>query len=60
MPDAAANVAGIYALLLDDILNGTQTAPGYDHAVKLARFVDAVLASSNKGVRQANSRWPTS
>ncbi len=45
LPDAAANVAGIYALLRDDILNGTATAPGFEHAVNLARFVDAVLAS---------------
>lgn len=45
LPDAAANVAGIYALLRDDILNGTAKAPGFEHAVRLARFVDAVLTS---------------
>lgn len=59
MPDAAANVAGLYALLREDILNGTRTAPDFDHAVGLNRFVDAVLRSSSRGVREAESGWPT-
>ncbi len=59
MPDAAANVAGVYTLLQADIENHTATAPNFDHAVKLARFVDAVLASSEKGVRQYAGEWPT-
>ena len=59
MPDAAANVAGLYALLREDILNGTRTVPDFDHAVGLNRFVDAVLRSSSRGVREAESGWPT-
>ncbi len=60
LPDAAANVAGIYMLLRDDILNGTATAPDFDHAVQLTQFVDAVYRSSEEGVRAAESGWPTS
>ena len=55
MPDAAANVAGIYAMLRKDILNDTRTAPDFDHAVRLNRFVDAVLSSSPRGAREAES-----
>lgn len=59
MPDAAANVAGIYAMLRDDIQNGTRNAPDFQHAVRLTRFVEAVLQSSRRGERQAASGWPT-
>lgn len=59
MPDAAANVAGIYAMLRDDILNGTATAPDFSHAVQLSRLIDAVLASSEQGSRQRNNGWPS-
>lgn len=59
MPDAAANVAGMYALLRDDILHGTTSATDFSHAVQLTRFVDAVYTSSQRGVRQADSGWPT-
>ncbi len=58
MPDAAANVAGVYAALRDDILNTTQTAPDFEHAVRLTRLVDDALAASNTGVRKAASGWP--
>ena len=58
MPDAAANVAGIYAMLRDDILNNTRTVPDFDHAVRLHRFVDAVLRSSLRGAREGDSGWP--
>ena len=58
MPDAAANVAGLYAMLRDDIRNGTTSAPDFHHAVKLSRFVDAVLTSSKRGIRQQNGGWP--
>lgn len=51
MPDAAANLAGVYALLQDDIRNHTGTAPGFEHAVKLAHFKDAVRASPDSGLR---------
>ena len=58
MPDAAANVAGLYAMLRDDILNSTISAPDFHHAVQLTRLVDAVLASSEQGIRQQSSGWP--
>ena len=59
MPDAAANVAGVYAMLRDDILNGTASAPGFNHALQLTRMIGAVHASSMQGVRQKNDGWPT-
>ncbi len=60
LPDAAANVAGIYGMLRDDILNGTATAPDFSHAVQLNRFVDAVLRSSDLRLWQNNAGWPVS
>ena len=60
MPDAAVNVAGIYAMLRDDILNGTANAPDFHHAVALHRLVDAVFSSSERGARLSNSGWPKS
>ena len=59
LPDAAANVAGVYASLRDDILHGTRTTPDFHHAVRLARLVDAVLSSAATGVRQTIGDWPT-
>ncbi len=58
MPDAAANVAGVYAALRDDILNATQTAPDFEHAVRLTRLVDDALAASGSGTRKNASGWP--
>jgi len=58
LPDAAANVAGVYAALRDDILNATQTAPDFEHAVRLTRLVDDALAASDSGARKAASGWP--
>lgn len=49
MPDAAANVAGVYAELRDDIIGGTATVHGFDHAASLTRTIEAVLRSSNEG-----------
>ena len=58
MPDAAANVAGVYAALRDDILNATQTTPGFDHAVRLTQLIEDILAASDSGTRKAASGWP--
>lgn len=58
MPDTAANVAGIYAALRDDIAQGTSTAPDFDHAVRLARLVDDVLSSAQTGTRKSATDWP--
>ena len=58
MPDAAANVAGVYAALRDDIAGGTSTAANFDHAVKLTRLVADLLASSRTGSRKPAADWP--
>ncbi len=42
MPDTAANVAGLYAALHDDITYGSAIAPDFTHAVYLSRLVDDV------------------
>ncbi len=58
MSDAAANVAGVYAALRDDIAGGTATAAGFDHAVKLTRLITDLLASSRMGTRTEAAGWP--
>jgi predicted dehydrogenase len=57
MPDAAVNVAGIYASLRDDIVAGTRTAPGFGHAARLTRMIDAVLRSSADERTIAAPEW---
>lgn len=49
----AANVAGIYAALRDNIATGTSTAPDFDDAVRLTRLVDDMLSSSRTGTRNS-------
>lgn len=58
MPDAAANVAGVYAALRDDIAERTSTVAGFDHAVKLTRLVTDLLAFSRMGDRSKAAGWP--
>ncbi len=58
MPTEAANVAGMYAALRDDILTGKSTAPDFAHAVSLARLIDDVTASSEAGSRKQSVDWP--
>ena len=58
LPEAAVNVAGVYAALRDDIANDTATAPDFDHAVRLTRLVDDMLASSAQGRRVEAGDWP--
>ena len=58
LPDAAVNVAGVYAALRDDIRNGTFTVPDFDHAVRLAQFMDDMLDSSGSGTRRSTGNWP--
>lgn len=53
LPDAAANVASVYAALRDDILRGTRNTPDFQHAVGLMRLVHAVLSSADTGRREA-------
>ena len=59
MPDTAANVAGMYAALRDDVLHGTTTALGFDHALRLARLVEDVCASAQTGTKRSAADWPT-
>jgi len=59
MPDTAANVAGVYVALRDDILQGTSTVPDFDHAVRLARLIDAICTSGERGNRESAADWPT-
>jgi predicted dehydrogenase len=58
MIDTAANVAGVYARLREDINKQSSTAPGFDHAVRLTRLIDDVLESSRTGVRRQATDWP--
>ena len=58
MPDAAANVAGVYAELRDDLRNGTSDAPDFEHAVRLTRLMDDLTASAQKGERRQAADWP--
>ena len=58
MPDAAANVSGVYIALRNDIHQATSTAPDFHHAVRLSRLVDDLLSSSTTGVRKSAMDWP--
>ena len=56
LPDAAVNVAGVYAALRDDIARGSVSVAGFDHAVRLSRLVENVFLSSEEGRRIATDR----
>ena len=58
LPDTAANVAGLYAALRDDIRNGTAIAPDFEHATRLSRLLEDLMASSQSGVRRQATDWP--
>ena len=58
MPDPAANVAGMYAALRNDILSETSTAPDFAHAVRLTRLIDDVMSSARTGTRTSAASWP--
>lgn len=49
LPDTsvARNVAGVYARIADDIVNGTRTAPSFDDAVALHRLLNNITGSAN-------------
>ena len=51
LPDTAVNVAGVYAALLRDILSGSRTTVGFDHAVRLTTVIEQVFESSRTGRR---------
>ena len=58
LPDEAANVAGMYAALRNDILSETSTAPDFNHAVRLTRLIDDVMSSAQTGTRKPAVDWP--
>ena len=58
LPDAAANVGGVYAALRDSIRAGTSRAADFDHAARLTRLVEDVLESSQEGRRVNADAWP--
>ena len=51
LPDAAINVAGVYAALRDDIRQDCRHATGFGHAVQLSRLIERVFVSSEAGRR---------
>jgi len=51
LPDAAVNVAGVYAALRDDIRQGAARVAGFAHAVDLSLLIENVFRSSNEGRR---------
>ena len=60
LSDGATNVAGIYAALRDDIAADTRYVTGFAHAARLARMIEAALASSENGRRMSAADWPES
>ena len=48
---AARNVAGIYGLMAEDLLLGTDTAPDFDDAVAIHKVLDAIEQSDQTGKR---------
>ena len=58
MQDAAANVAGVYAGLRDDIRDSTAATAGFGHAAKLTGLIEDLLAASIAGHRVAATDWP--
>ena len=59
LPDAAANVGGVYAALRDEISGGDSTLADFDHAVKLTHLVADLFASSETGTRKAALDCPS-
>lgn len=59
LAEGAANVAGLYADLRDDIERGTHTVTGFRHAVRLARLIDETMRSAQEGRRVAHADLPT-
>lgn len=58
LSETAFNVAGVYAALRDDILSGSRTVPDLQHAVRLTRLMNDILASSKEGTRRQANDWP--
>jgi predicted dehydrogenase len=52
MMGAAINVGEVYAHLARDLMEGSYTTPGFDHALHNARLVEAVACAADRGMRQ--------
>ena len=57
---SAANVAGVYASLRDDIVGKGSRATGFDHAARLTHFIEDLLDPSKTGVVCDQGSWPSS
>src|SRR5580700_10710760 len=49
---AAINVGEVYAHLVRDLLEGTYTTPGFDHALHNARLIETIRRAAERGERQ--------
>ena len=58
LPATAVNVASNYAALRDDIVEGTRTAPDFEHARRLAHLLDDIRAADRDGRRLSSTQWP--
>ena len=58
LSDPAFNVAGVYAALRDDIAADTHDAPDFEHAVRLTRLVEDLLAASGEQRTRTADGWP--
>ena len=52
MMGAAINVGEVYAHLARDLVKGSYTTPGFDHALHNARLIEAVARAAERGMRQ--------
>ncbi|WP_191970088.1 Gfo/Idh/MocA family protein [Methylobacterium planeticum] len=58
LPDEAVNVGGVYAALRESIRTGSTATVGFDHAVRLTRFLRDLEASAKDGQRRLARGWP--
>jgi hypothetical protein len=49
---AAINVGEVYAHLVRDVQAGAYSTPGFEHAVRNARLIEAVRRAAHRGERQ--------
>ncbi|GGL16779.1 oxidoreductase [Sphaerisporangium melleum] len=56
LPALPQNVAQTYAFLAKDLRDGTDTVPGFDHALERHRLVDAIERASRTGSVQSPGR----
>jgi predicted dehydrogenase len=52
MMGAAINVGEVYAHLARDLMEGSDTTPGFDHALHNARLIEVVARAADRGMRQ--------